>query len=331
MTWTPLQPATAKLSSGMLALVGSVPALAQKYDEEGEETFMNESVVASRKLVEPVPGWPQIVHVSFRTTDRDALVPYDTYVRIKNEIIDPMSEAIEIFPAESRLVDTANQFHFWAFQPGAPYPVGLNPVARHPRCPRIAKVKKLPPLQRARSHFRPPRWTKFSQLKIDLSKAAEHFRRERPPSGVFVNSRYEVWAYRWEFPIGPVVSLAIRRHDGHERRDWRDLQRIKNEILGPETEAVDLLPAFVRDIGADPLFDFETVLWGLPPGFVHPFGLSDTRLLSDTSSHGAVQRRFDDDNLPADVQDAGEILKNLLSGARPVDLAIEPSDGAPEA
>ncbi len=36
------------------------------------------------------------------------------FQQIKNELIGPECEAVELFPAESRLVDTANQYHLWA-------------------------------------------------------------------------------------------------------------------------------------------------------------------------------------------------------------------------
>jgi hypothetical protein len=33
---------------------------------------------------------------------------------IKNGIVGEECEAVELYPAESRLVDTANQYHLWA-------------------------------------------------------------------------------------------------------------------------------------------------------------------------------------------------------------------------
>jgi hypothetical protein len=35
--------------------------------------------------------------------------------RIKNELIGPECEGFELYPAESRLVDTANQYWIWIF------------------------------------------------------------------------------------------------------------------------------------------------------------------------------------------------------------------------
>lgn len=44
---------------------------------------------------------------------------------IKNELVGPEHEAIELYPAESRLVDTANQYHLWVLKdPSQRIPVG---------------------------------------------------------------------------------------------------------------------------------------------------------------------------------------------------------------
>jgi hypothetical protein len=42
------------------------------------------------------------------------------------------------------------------------------------------------------------------------------------------------------------VHLNIRRRDGYPGRDWRHFQQIKNELVGPECEAVELYPAESR-------------------------------------------------------------------------------------
>lgn len=45
---------------------------------------------------------------------------------IKNEVRGAEIEAVELFPAESRLVDEANQFHLWALPPGESWPFGQS-------------------------------------------------------------------------------------------------------------------------------------------------------------------------------------------------------------
>ena len=45
---------------------------------------------------------------------------------------------------------------------------------------------------------------------------------------------------------GEVTWLSIKRHDKGAQRDWRDLQSIKNDIVGPEAEAIEIYPAESR-------------------------------------------------------------------------------------
>ena len=61
------------------------------------------------------------------------------------------------------------------------------------------------------------------------------------------NHRYQVILRRSETgPFGPYVHLTIRSADGSARHDWRDFQRIKNELVGEEAEGVELYPAESR-------------------------------------------------------------------------------------
>lgn len=61
------------------------------------------------------------------------------------------------------------------------------------------------------------------------------------------NNRYQVIVREHaEGPFGPYAHLTIRSQDGSPRHDWRDFQRIKNELVGEEAEAVELYPAESR-------------------------------------------------------------------------------------
>jgi len=57
-------------------------------------------------------GW---VHLSFRRNDREPVTDWRHKQLIKNQLVGEECEAAELFPAESRLVDTANQFHLWCW------------------------------------------------------------------------------------------------------------------------------------------------------------------------------------------------------------------------
>lgn len=66
----------------------------------------------------------------------------------------------------------------------------------------------------------------------------------------------------------PIVHLIISRHD-KKQPPWRDLQRIKNELVHPESDAVELYPSVDREINLS-----QTMLWCMPPGYKMPVGLA---------------------------------------------------------
>lgn len=84
------------------------------------------------------------------------------------------------------------------------------------------------------------------------------------------NNRYIVFrcvAERTEW--GPVERLMVRRNDGGTGVPWADMQRIKDELCGPERVAVEVFPP------RSELVDNRNIyhLWVLPEGFELPFGL----------------------------------------------------------
>lgn len=68
-----------------------------------------------------------ILHLSIKRLDREPIHDWRDLQRIKNELVGPECEAVEVYPAESRLVDTANQYHLWACSnPAYRFPIGFN-------------------------------------------------------------------------------------------------------------------------------------------------------------------------------------------------------------
>ncbi len=60
-------------------------------------------------------------HLSFRRIDRrPGPFPWRDMQRLKSELCGSEAEAVEMFPAESRLVDGSNQRHLWVWQAGNP-------------------------------------------------------------------------------------------------------------------------------------------------------------------------------------------------------------------
>ena len=71
-------------------------------------------------------GGERCVWLSIKRIDRKPIHDWRDLQRIKNEIVGPECEAVELYPAESRLVDEANQFHLWVFEDGVRLPIGFN-------------------------------------------------------------------------------------------------------------------------------------------------------------------------------------------------------------
>jgi len=67
-----------------------------------------------------------LTELSIRRQDREYPRDWRHFQRIKNEICGPEREACELFPAESRLVDGANQFHLWVLPAGMQFPFGYH-------------------------------------------------------------------------------------------------------------------------------------------------------------------------------------------------------------
>lgn len=120
----PLEPAAPKHESHD-AIREATKIMMGVSDEEAEaiiqrctdgEWFMNELYTVIRKEIDDNPYWPcPIIHLSIRRNDREPITDWRHMQKIKNEVTDPEFDAIQLYPKESRLVDSANQYHLWVF------------------------------------------------------------------------------------------------------------------------------------------------------------------------------------------------------------------------
>lgn len=120
------------------------------------------------------------------------------------------------------------------------------------------------------------------------------------PHCLFVNSIYQVsvWFEKSEV-FGEMAHLSIKTHDKQPRHDWREMQRIKNEICGEETEAVELYPAESRVVDtANQYHLFVFRVYKLKLGF-------SERLVGDAPNanlpHTSRQRPWRPEFRPEDV------------------------------
>ena len=127
-------------------------------------------------------------------------------------------------------------------------------------------------------------------IQFDRNRAAGPWQRMQPmeisaegrAAGVvaaFRNNRYATYikqtvspGFLMQGPDGkaqaaPVVHLIIVRGDGRVA-SWKDIQRIKNELVHEESDAVEIFPAESRRVDAS-----QTHLWCLPPGIRIPLGM----------------------------------------------------------
>ena len=67
------------------------------------------------------------VHLHIHRNDWGPCKDWRHFQIIKNALVGQENEAVELFPAESRLVDTSNTYHLWVHaDPGFRFPLGLQ-------------------------------------------------------------------------------------------------------------------------------------------------------------------------------------------------------------
>lgn len=190
-----------------------------------------------------------------------------------------------------------------------------------------------------------PSWTPFQEVEPESLIARQSEMKEYDAvvmTGIrmFVNNRYQVLVCGVNTAVGPLIQLSICNLDSTARHDWRDFQRIKNELLGPEIEGVELYPAESRLVDISNQF----YMYCLPPMMIDgrmvnkrwPFGFQE-RLVSDQSYRGANrQRPWPKGERPEDARTISEeMVRDCLNAlrdehkARQAAVATTPADGNP--
>ena len=67
-----------------------------------------------------------MVWLSIKRKDKEPCRDWRDFMEIKNQLVGEEHEAVELYPAKKRIVDTANQFHLWCFKnPERFFPFGF--------------------------------------------------------------------------------------------------------------------------------------------------------------------------------------------------------------
>jgi hypothetical protein len=140
-------------------------------------------------------------------------------------------------------------------------------------------------------------WTDFAVCTLEGREGDEDMEQ---PDLVVKNSRYQVSLYFQVHPeFGEMAHLSIKTLDRAAHHDWRDLQRIKNELCGEQCDAVEIYPAESKLVDSANQYH----LWVFR-SYHLPFGFQ-TRLVADGSWRGTKQRPFE--ARPADCRNPEEM------------------------
>ena len=83
-----------------------------KDEHETGEVWINEKYQVIKRQM-PEKGEPELYWLSIKRRDREPIHDWRDLQEIKNMLVGEENEGIELYPAESRKVDTSNQYHLW--------------------------------------------------------------------------------------------------------------------------------------------------------------------------------------------------------------------------
>ena len=99
--------------------------IVDKYIKESsdEEMWVNDLYIVNVRRDIPCEGIKGddgkpvlLTHLSIKNKDRSAKCDWRNFQYIKNQLVGEENEGCELYPAESRLIAGANQFHIFCFQ-----------------------------------------------------------------------------------------------------------------------------------------------------------------------------------------------------------------------
>jgi|1_EtaG_2_1085319.scaffolds.fasta_scaffold03827_7 hypothetical protein len=147
-----------------------------------------------------------------------------------------------------------------------------------------------------------------------ITKASDNY---DAPKQIFKNNLYQVSMFEADLFIEEgewpeMWHLSIKRLDRNAFHDWRDMQRIKNEIIGVDNEGVELFPMERRLVDSANQYHMFVIKDSKVP---FPFGFR-TRLVDDGEACGTKQRPWRKGERPPDATHMTdeELLSIVKSG-----------------
>ena len=107
---------------------------------------------------------------------------------------------------------------------------------------------------------------------------------------IYRNKVYQVTLREVQCQWGDMWHLSIKRNDREIIHDWRDLQEIKNQLIGEEHEGIELYPAESRRVDSANQYHIFVLK---EKSLRFPFGF-DERLVTEDTVANSKQRPFDE-------------------------------------
>lgn len=113
-------------------------------------------------------------------------------------------------------------------------------------------------------------WTAFRPIEITDKMRQDAVVLEHCHS-MYGNSFFEVQCYPIVSPLGAFMQVTLRRHADIEDITWTQIQRVKNELFGQDSVALELYPK--KNEEWHPAVNVR-VIYICPVGWQVPFGLA---------------------------------------------------------
>jgi hypothetical protein len=104
------------------------------------ETWVNDKCQVYVYDYESPEGWPKMVNLSLKLNTREPWHDWRDFYRIKSELCGTSCWAIEVYPAQHALIDSANQYHMFVYEPGVEFPIQLQQPSVTDYSPEWAKA-----------------------------------------------------------------------------------------------------------------------------------------------------------------------------------------------
>jgi hypothetical protein len=96
-------------------------------DSLQDEVWKNDVYQVAKRIVDVPAFQTQVVQLSIKRIDRKPCRDWRDFQAIKNQLVGPECEGCELFPAESRVIDSANQYFIWVLtDPAIRFPFGID-------------------------------------------------------------------------------------------------------------------------------------------------------------------------------------------------------------